>query len=565
VFNPDALKDVKLYKGTFPANYGGRASAVLDVRTRDGNTKGFRMTGGLSPLSGRLSVEGPLAGERASFLLSVRRSLFDLAVEPGTDLALEPRFADLNLKAQLKTNATDKLLLSAYLGSDRLRSDADLDNQWGNQTLSLRYVKQLSPKLFSTLSLIHGAYRNDLAFKSAGLDYEWRNQLQTETAKVDFSFYPAERHKFYAGASAQYHRFTPGESAEVGQSIPRSQAVETGLYVQHDWRITPRLNLNYGLRLSGQNNVGQTRLFDYAAGAEVPAETATSGGYHSEFTLEPRVQLSYNLSEASTLRLAYARAAQYQHLLRNATLSYSSLETWFPVNPNIAPLRTRTASAGWFYESGAAWAGSVEVFGRRTEGQLDYLAQASFINNPYVEREVRAGEAEAYGTELSLRRKGKRFSGGLNYSFSRALLTIPGINGGEAYPAVWDIPHDLKLNLRSEITQRLSVSLTGNLSSGRPITLPIGFYENAGRRVPIYSTRNGRRVATYHRADVAFTLAPKTRARRFASTWSAGVYNVYGRKNALGYEFDDRGSDVTVFRYSLFGALPFVSWSFTFQ
>ena len=562
IFNPDAVNHVELFKSNMPAQYGGRVSSVIDCKMKEGNANDFDFAVGLSPLSSTLMASGPVWRERSSFLVSARRSFIDFIFKPDGVFSLIPAFYDVNAKLNIQINSRNRLFLSFYNGKDRLESSDGFFNKWGNTSGTLRWNCNIGSRWFLNTSVIVSDYSNYMEFNENKHKYKWETGITDVNVKTDLAFYINPDNTLKAGVGTTHHHFMPGQTADSLQSIPQISAFEHFAYLLHDLSPVPWLGVNYGVRLSAFQNCGEATWYEYNDDYQVVGTKKNSSGvYKTHTSIEPRLNVNFRLNDDRSLKLSYARNAQYMQVLQNSTLSYSSLETWFPANPNIKPVLVDVVSAGWFQNVGSQYSLSAEIYYKWYANQIDYVDHARLLNNPFIEGEVRVGTARAYGLELNARKTQGRLTGGISYTYSRSLRTIDGINNGREYSSLYDIPHDLKINANYKLTANWSASAAWVYTSGRPTTLPVGFYQTEDSytemAVPIYSERNSSRFPAYHRLDVSFGYEPEQHGRVW---WSAnfGLYNVYGRKNPLGYRFDTDVSTgkVCVMQTTLFRLLP---------
>jgi outer membrane receptor for ferrienterochelin and colicin len=569
VFNPDAINSIKLYKGNIPAQYGGRASGVLECTMREGNDKKIHTSGSINPFAIGVSTEFPIQKEKTSAILTARRSLFDLFVNAGANLPLEPSFFDFNFKINHRINTKNRLFFSTYVGSDYLKSADGLRNHWGNQTFTFRWNKEFSNRLFMNTIFTKSNYYNRLDFASDLKKFKWNTGVSDIGYKTDFSYYINPENTIRFGLNLIYHKFIPGEQADSLVSVPRINALETALYVQQDIQITPYLGLNYGLRWSVFQNTGKGAWFNYNDQLNlIQKNTNTKGIYNTYQNPEPRLTMTFSPSESWSVKLSATRTIQYMQVLQNNPLSYSSLETWFPASKNVKPLIANTLSIGYFKNISSNWAYSIEFYQKNYQNQIDFIDHARLINNPFLEGETRTGTAKAKGMEVNLEKKSGLFQGSISYSFSSIKRTIVGINDGESYRAPHDIPHDLRLILQYFASKRLSLGAFWTYSTGRPLTLPLGFYyTKANGTIPIYTKRNTAQFPDYHRLDLSLLWHNKSKPnQRYNWTINAGIYNTYSRLNPLGYEFAFIGTSPkpTIYAYTLFKILPNIGFTFKY-
>lgn len=563
VFNADAINNVTLYKSNMPAQYGGRVSAVIDCKMKEGNLYNYNYSASINPFSFSVFANGPLVKEKSAFLVSARRSVADLFFSPrsGGTFSMLPSFYDVNVKMNSKLGNKNRLFLSLYNGKDQLHAVDGFNNEWSNLCGAFRWNRNLSTIWFSNISLIYSNYINNMKFDETGRNYEWQTGVKDLNVKADITGYLSPGNSIKFGVNSIYHQFIPGESADSLESISRMQALESSAYVLNDITLYNWLGLNYGVRLSLFHNIGDATWSDYDEQHQpVNSHSNKSGVYNRAMHLEPRISANITLNPRYSIKLAYARNAQYMQILQNSSLSYTSIETWFPANPNSKPILADVFSLGWFHQTGQQYFFSAEVYYKNIKNRIDYIDHANLFSNPHIVAETRSGKERAYGIELELKKEKGKFSGSVVYSYSRALRKIQDINEGKEYSSPQDIPHDIRVTGSYKLSEKWSFSSFWMFASGRPATLPIGFYYDDFSTVyPIFPDRNSCRFPNYHRLDVAANYTTKPKNKRIYWDISFGIYNLYGRKNTLGYQFVTHGSEITVNRYRLFSVMPSIS------
>ncbi|MEN8155582.1 MAG: TonB-dependent receptor [Bacteroidota bacterium] len=580
VFNNDAIKDVKLYKGDIPASSGGRLASLLDIRMKDGNNKQFSATGGIGSISSRLTLEGPLFNKRASFLLSGRRTYADIFLAFAKDSAMRGSklyFYDLNGKFKYTINDNNRIFLSGYSGKDIFANDF-AGMSFGNRTFSLRWNHLFSKKLFSNFTLLNSHYFYDLGTPEGSQPlFSWVSFLEDYGGKGDFIWYPIPDHTFKFGGSGTYHIIKPGvitvndeNGGNSKSELSHNHAFETGLYLSGESKIGKHIALRYGVRYSMFQNVGPATLFTYNQEYEVTDSTSYERGdfFNHYGGVEPRLAVNYLLNEASSLKASYSRTRQYLQMASNSAAG-TPLDIWFPASPNIAPQLSDQVSAGYFrnfFDNKIET--SVELYYKEMSNTIDFRDHAQLMLNPMLEGEMRVGEATSYGAELYLRYELSKISGWVSYTLSKTTKDIPEINGGKPYPAPYDKPHDLALVFSYDITPRIGVGANWVYSSGIPFTLPSGRYEIGGNILPLYTGRNEYRLPDYHRLDLSFTLKDKRKpGKRFYGEWNLSVYNAYARKNiwTLNFIQDENDPNITHAEMTyLFSILPAITYNFKF-
>ncbi|MDB5119642.1 MAG: TonB-dependent receptor [Sphingobacteriales bacterium] len=567
VFNPDAVKSIQLYKDNIPANLGGRLSSVIDTRMDEGNMNEFHVKGGASLLSARLALEGPIKKNKSSFLIAYRRGLLDLYNNNFKFSNLNSSYYDINVKTNIKVSENNRLFYSMYYGNDHLLSQNTYANNWGNFISTFRWNHIFNPKLFFNLSSNYSNYRNQLNIgkDTLGKTTNWETGISDIGLRGDFIYYYRPDNEIKVGFNTTLHQFNPGElSNDIEKfSIQKANAIDYSLYFSNSISLLRNLKAVYGLRSSLFQNIS-SNLYKLN-NLYQPVESDER--FKIYYGLEPRIQLTFNASKRKQATISYNRTYQYMQLVQNNELAYSSLETWIPSSPNIKPQKADFLALSYQYRF-SIYKLNIASYYKKMYNQLDLIDHAQIIQNPVIESELRSGKSTAYGTEINISANKGKFSSELAYSFSRVYKQITGINEGIKYPANYDLPHDLKLNISYQLIPRLSFNSFFIYTSGRPATLPVGYYSEEGNKIPIYEGKNSSRFPDYHRLDISAELRPKhdeNSFRRFRSTYTFGIYNIYSRRNPLFYRLDQNeisrglGSEE-----SFSGIFPSFSYSFKF-
>ncbi|WP_149276057.1 TonB-dependent receptor [Pareuzebyella sediminis] len=594
VFNPDAIKDIKLYKGGIPSRYGGRLSSVLDIFQKEGNSKTLRMNGGIGAVASRLLIEGPIKKDKAAFLIGGRASYAHLFL-PLFDIDNTAYFYDLNTKISYNINERNSIFLSGYFGRDVFGISESFVNTYGNAVGNFRWNHLFSDKLFSNLSLIYSDYYYGLKLDFVG--FNWNSGIQNFNVKYDLKHYLSDKLQVNYGLNNIYYRFNPGKiepsnsnSGIVEEQLVQKYANEFAAYIDIEHDITPHLSLNYGLRFSNFMRLGQDQLNIYENDNPInfdpqlsiyqeaePIETTDPGrgGTLATFNnLEPRVALAYTLDDDNSIKASYTRLAQYLHLLSN-TNSPTPLDVWTPSGPFIKPQLLDQYALGYFRNIGNGdYSFETEAFYKDIANRIDYIDGANLIANDAIEQVILNGEARAYGLEFLLRKNEGKFQGWLAYTLSKSEQKTPGrtseetgINKGEWYNTPYDKTHDLSIYGNYELNEKWNFNTNFVFQTGQPTNYPIGQFEFQGLTVPYYGFRNAQRLPSYHRIDVSATLTPKkNKERKWQAEWVFSVYNLYNRKNAASINFRrnlDTGANEAV-RTSIFGIVPAVTYNFKF-
>lgn len=602
VFNPDAIKDIKLFKGGIPARYGGRVSSVLEIFQREGNSKETKVTGGIGAVASRLLIEGPITKDKTAFLAGGRASYAHLFL-PLFDVNNKAYFYDVNTKISHKINDNNSIFLSGYFGRDLFSINDSFVNVYGNAVGNFRWNHLFSDKLFSNLSLIYSDYFYGLELDFVG--FEWDSGIQNFNFKYDLKHYINDGLQINYGLNNIYYVFNPGkikpnrdDSGIIEDQLTKKYANEAAAYIDVEQKITDNLSVNYGLRASMFNRLGQDELFVYENNQPVlfdpfqliyreatPIDTINPGrGTNlSTFTnLEPRVSMAYTINDKNSIKASYTRLAQYLHLLSN-TSSPTPLDVWAPSGPFIEPQLLDQYALGYFRNiNDGEYSLEMEGFYKDIQNRIDYIDGADLIANDAIEQVILNGEARAYGLEFLLRKNEGRFQGWLAYTLSKSEQRTPGrdpvvdngrsnlesgINFGEWYNTPYDKTHDIALYGNYELNDRWSFNSNFIFQTGQPTNYPVGQFEFQGLVVPFFGLRNQTRLPNYHRLDIAATFQPKkNKNRNFQSEWIFSIYNVYNRMNAASINFrqnQDTGRNEAI-RTSIFGVVPSLTYNFKF-
>lgn len=594
VFNPDAIKDLKLYKGGIPAKYGGRVSSVLDIYQKEGNSNQFRMNGGIGLVSSRLLVEGPIKKEKGSFLFGGRSSYAHLFL-PLFDIDNVAYFYDLNTKLSYKLNDRNSIFLSGYFGRDVFNIQDSFENTYGNTVVNFRWNHLFSNKIFSNLSLIYSDYYYGLDLNFVG--FEWESGIRNFNIKYDIKHYISNNFKLEYGLNSIYYKFNPGEinpNTEDSGINPFKLidkfAFENAIYIDAEHKLSDKFSVSYGARLSTFNRLGQDELnvyeddnpliFNESLGIYQKAEPIGTESYSRRNTIEsfaniePRLALAYQLTEKSSVKASYNRMAQYLHLLSN-TNSPTPLDVWTPSGPFIEPQLLDQVALGYFRTfKDNMYSLEIETFYKTIQNRIDYIDGADLIANNAIEQVILNGEARAYGLEILFRKNKGRFKGWLSYTLSKSEQRTPGrtpeetgINNGQWYRTPFDKTHDISMTATYQLNRKWTLNSNFLFQTGLPATFPNGQYEYNGLVVPSYEARNSSRLPSYHRLDVSAIYNPNPNStKRFKGEWVFGIYNIYNRRNAVNIQFrENRTSGVNeAVRLAIFGIVPSVSYNFKF-
>lgn len=594
VFNADAIKDLKLYKGGIPSRFGGRVASVLDIYQKEGNSKAFNLSGGIGLISSRIMAEGPLVKEKGSFLVAGRSSYAHLFLKL-TDNNNSAYFYDLNTKLSYKLNENNNLYLSGYFGRDVFSLNNSFVNTYGNTVFNLRWNHLFNDKLFSNFSIIYSDYYYGLTLDFVG--FNWDSGIKNYNLKYDFKHYLNDKTKLFYGANAIYYDFNPGKIEPTNSTsginpdqLDKKYAFEPALYLDVEQQLSDKFSINYGLRYSLFYRLGNQEINTYANNQAVvfnaeqqiyekatPIGTVAFGKNETiaKFNnLEPRLAVAYLINNQQSVKLSYNRMTQYLHLISN-TQSPTPLDVWAPSDQFLKPQILDQIAIGYFSGlNDGKYTLEIESFYKKIKNRLDYIDGADLIANNAIEQVVLNGNARAYGLEVLFRKNEGRLNGWASYTLSRAEQQTPGrnsnetgINNGAWYITGWDKLHNLSITGMYKLNEKWSFSSIFTLQSGQPVTYPNGQYQYQGITIPTYGLRNENRLPTYHRLDISATLIPsKNKNRDWQGEWVFGIYNLYSRKNAASISFrqnQDSGNNEAV-RLSIFGIVPSVTYNFKF-
>lgn len=593
VFNPDAVKDVKLYKGGIPSRYGGRLSSILDVRMKEGNNKRFTANGGIGLIFSRLSLEAPIIKDKASFIFAARRSYIDVLAKPFLKGAFEDsklNFYDLTLKTNYNINERNKVFLSGYFGRDVFGFGDQAGFNWGNATGTLRWNHLFSDKLFSNVTVYYSDYDYELDFgNESDNKFDWNAQIINYSVKPEFSYFISPENAVRFGGQGIIYEFEPGNAIGVSEgessdfSLSKKYAIESAVYAEHEIKLD-RFEINYGLRYSHFNYTGEGNAYEFGE-AEEPGlrRPVTDSKSYDQWesiatygNLEPRLSLKYQLSDANSIKASYNRTAQYIHLISNTTAS-TPLDVWTPSTNNIKPQTAHQVALGYFQNlQNDNYELTTEVYYKKMSHLVDYIEGADLLLNEFLEGDLLEGDGRAYGLELMVKKNNGRFNGWASYTLGRTERQVEGVNGGEWYPSRFDQTHNLSVTGFYETKSRWSFSANFVIISGTPTTFPTSRFEQQGYIIPhnANETRNNVRIPIYHRLDVSATLDGKTKPdKRWKGQWVFSVYNVYNRRNPFSIYFQQDANRVAVgqpvsteaVQLSVIGNfIPSVSYNFEF-
>ena len=594
VFNPDAIKDLKLYKGGIPSRFGGRLSSILDIYQKEGNKNAFHMNGGIGLISSRILAEGPIVKDKGSFLIAGRGSYAHLFLKLF-DNPNSAYFYDLNTKLSYSINEKNNVYLSGYFGRDVFQLNDSFVNTYGNAVINFRWNHLYSDKLFSNLSMIYSDYYYGLRLDFVG--FNWDSGIKNYNIKYDFKHYITDKFKLNYGLQSHYYDFNPGKIEPTGEDsginpeqLDKKYAMENAIYADAEHQISNKISLSYGLRFSNFLRLGQQTLNVYANDQPVifnpdfqiyqSAEPIGTVSYGKNKTiakfdnLEPRFAVSYVINEEQSVKASYNRMTQYLHLISN-TQSPTPLDVWAPSDRYLKPQLLDQVAVGYFRNfKDDLYSLEVESFFKKIKNRVDYIDGANLIANEAIERVILNGKARAYGLEVLFRKNSGRFKGWVSYTLSRTEQQVAGrtpeetgINNGNWYKTGFDKLHNLAVVANYKLNEKWRFSANLIAQTGQPVTFPNGQYQYEGITVPVFGARNEENLPTYHRLDVSATLTPtKNKGRKWQAEWVFGIYNLYNRQNAASITFrqnQETGSNEAL-RLSIFGIVPSATYNIKF-
>jgi hypothetical protein len=575
VFNSDAINSAKLIKGGGPPEYGGRLSSVFDIKMKEGNRKNFRSSGGIGLISSRLALEGPINNGKGSYFISGRRTYADLAMQAANvgdfdDMTLY--FYDLNMKANYQLNENNYLYLSGYFGRDVLGFNDEFGLDWGNSTATLRWNHLFNDKIFSNTSLIYSNFDYTISMDNAGDLTDIKSGIEDFQLKQNFSYFHNPDNEFTTGLNVNYHTFIPGQISTSGSSmlnsleIDKKYALESALYLGHEWQINPLLSVNYGLRYSSFLVMGPGTVYTFDENDDPVTSTEYSSGetIKNYGGLEPRFTANMLIDSESSVKFSYSRNYQYVHLVTNSS-GGPSLDVWHPSTSLVKLGLADQFSVGYFRNfANNKYETSFELYYKDLQDLIDYQNGADLMLNEYVESQFVFGDGRSYGAELLLRKNTGRLTGWLGYTLSRTEREFPDINNGDTYPAINDRTHDFSLTLMYKLNSKWDLSANWLYNTGQAVTYPSGKYMIDGQTVNYYTERNSYRMPDYHRLDLGATYNFKKRGR-YESNLNLSLYNAYGQKNPYTIYFRENEDDPTIteaVKIYLYQFFPSISYNF---
>ncbi|MDP4265707.1 MAG: TonB-dependent receptor, partial [Bacteroidota bacterium] len=577
-FNSDAIKDMTVYKGGMPAQYGGRLSSVVDIKMNDGDNQAYDVSGGIGLISTKLNVEGPLQKDNSSFLLTGRRTYADVFLKLSHDSSVNQNriyFYDLNAKLNYQLSDKDRLYLSGYFGKDVLGVGKTFGIEWGNGTGTLRWNHIFTNKLFSNTSLIFSNYKYKISIQSGGDNFDIFSQIRDWNLKQEYQWYADSKNNVRFGFNTIYHSITPGEvkayqSVSVNSTaLQKRYSWENAVYATNTWKASDKINLTYGLRISAFSILGKGDYYTIDSQGRVTDTLSYKKGefVKTYFNPEPRLAASYVFNPKTSVKVSYVRNVQNLHLVSNSTSS-NPTDKWIANTNIIKPEISDQVSLGYYqdlFKGGVEL--SVETYYKSMQNQIDYRDGADiFANSDAIESQLLFGKGRAYGIEWLLKKKAGKLTGWLAYTLSKTEKKIIGINNDKWYNARQDRTHEISIVASYQLNRKWTISANWVFYTGDAVTFPAGKYRVNGQTIFYYTERNGYRMPDYHRLDLGATWELKKK-KRFSSELSFSVYNVYGRENAYTINFRDNKDDPSkteAVQYALFRYVPSISYNFKF-
>jgi len=588
-FNPDVVKDIELYKNSIPEKFGGRLSSVLEITNRDGNKKIFTGSAGLGLLTSRFNIEGPIVKDKTSFIFGARTTYSDwlLRLLPAAYKNSSASFYDMNFDVSHQINDKNSLYLSSYISGDKFRLNSDTAYSYSNRSIILKWKHNFNNKLYSLISGGFDRYQYEINSSANPVNaFNLGFNINQTHFKADFTYYLSNKHTINFGISSILYKINPGDFGPNGSGslvapevIAPEHALESALYLGDKYDITPKLSVSGGIRYNIYNYLGAQTVDYYAPNLPRDATTVVDsinykGGQVINTYAAPDIRLSarYLINDDLSLKAGYNTMHQYLHLLSNST-SISPTDVYKLSDPNIKPESGDQVSLGIFKNAKSNTIEmSAEVYYKRINNYLDYKSGATLLLNQHIEQEVINTRGKAYGAEFLLKKTEGKLNGWLSYTYSRTLLRQDDpnageiINSGKYYPANYDKPHAFNFTGNYKFSHRYSFSLDVNYSTGRPITLPVSKYTYGGSERVFYSDRNVYRIPDYFRSDFSVNIDGNHRIhQRTHNSWSFGVYNLTGRKNAYSTFFTEQGGIISGYKFSIFAApIPFINYNIRF-
>lgn len=588
-FDPDVIKDVTLYKSSIPANFGGRISSVLDITSLDGNDKKISGSAGIGPLTGKVTLEGPIIKDKTTFVAGVRTTYSDWLFKllPSEYEKSKASFQDATIHISHKVDNKNNIYLNGYISGDKFNLNSDTTYQYYNKNANVKWKHNFNNRFYGVLSAGIDHYDYKVSARDNPVNaYQLAYKINQYKANLDFSYFLNNKHKLAFGLSTLKYKINSGTydplgkgSLVVADSVEAEHALESAAYISDQFNITPDFSLEGGIRYSVFNYLGPKNVAEYGAGLPRRESNLVGTNFYPAGKIiktysapEYRISGRYSLSDNSSIKASFNTLQQYIHMLSNTT-AISPTDIWKLSDPNIQPQEGTQVSLGFYknFKSNTIET-SVEVYYKWIKNYLDYKSGAVLIMNHHIETDVFSTKGKSYGIEFLAKKSTGKLNGWLSYTFSRSLIRqndpLAGelVNGGNYYPSNFDQPHNATMIGNYRITHRFSVSLNVTYSTGRPITLPVGVYDYAGSARLLYSDRNEYRIPDYFRTDFSINIDGNHKVKQLThNSWTVGVYNFTAQKNAYSVYFVSQNSTIKAYKLSIFGtAIPFITYNIRF-
>ncbi|MBO9701979.1 MAG: TonB-dependent receptor [Sporocytophaga sp.] len=577
VFNSDAINDLTIYKGGIPAQFGGRLSSVLDIKSNEGNYKKVSANGGIGLISSRLNIEAPIVKDKASIMVAGRRSYADLFLKLSPDEGIKNSrlyFYDLNGKLTFRLGEKDRVFISGYFGRDVLGYKKLFNFDWGNAAATVKWMHTFNDKWYSSTSLIHSDYRYRIKLDFSGTSLFIISKINNDQLKQDFQYVQSPRSKFNFGVITSYLKVVPGivttksDNTENEEKLSNKVGWENAAYVSHEFKYSEKLNFIYGLRLTSFSVLGPGDFLDIDKNGNTLDTTTYGSGkiVKTYLNLEPRFAASYIFNEKTSIKASYCRTTQNVHLLSNST-SGSPTDQWIPTSKYVKPEIGDQVSVGYFRNfNDDKFQFSAEAYYKNMQNQVDFKNNAELSLNNNVENQILIGKGRAYGIEFFLKKKYGKFNGWIGYTISKTERKFDLINDGAYYPAKQDRRHDISIVGIYELSPKWTLSGSWVYYTGNAITFPSGKYYADNRVLFYYGDRNQDRMPDYHRLDIGATWIRK-KTEKFESSWTFSIYNLYGRANPYMIYFRENKTDASkteAVKVTLFKMVPSFTYNFKF-
>jgi hypothetical protein len=564
-FNNDIIKEAILYKGNMPAQYGGRLSSILDVKTREGNDKETKVSGGIGNITSKLSLEGPLREGNSSFLFSVRKTHINYLLQLSDKYKKNKiDIYDINFKINNEIDSNNKITFSGYKGNDNVDVGSDLGVNWSNQFMTIQWENKINLNHKSTSTLYTSNYVYNNLFKTTSTNWILNSGIKDYGIKQNFEYNKKDRRINY-GFNSIYYLTEPKtfiENLNNGLNNNEKKGIENVLYYNNDTRINKFLAIEYGLRLNfytnlykeAKNNIGDI----INQSGEIDANKN-----NTYFNLEPRLSTRFNLNNSNFIKFALSRNIQHLHLLNNANI----YEQWIANSDKVLPEISDQINIGlekWsknnFFQL------NVDVYYKNLQNQIDFKEGISFNSIIDYENAITFGRGRSYGIEMKVMKHNDILSGWISYGLSKNERLIDGINNNKWYNSIQDRTHNLSLLAMYKINRKINISGVFVFNSGSAITYPIGRYSLFEQNVFLYGERNANRTPSYHRLDLSFNYETISK-KKIMSKWNFTLFNAYGRENPFRINFKQNPSnenETKVIQTALFKWVPSINYNFIF-